>query len=155
MVIMATLKEQLRSDLTASMKAQEVTRRETLRMVLAAVSAEEVAGDVSRELSDEDVVKILAREAKRRRESAEAFRGAGRDELADQEEAELVVIESYLPKQLSDDDVAALVTTALAGLDATGPAAMGPAMKAATAAAAGSVDGKRLSAEVRRQLGMG
>ena len=152
---MATLKEQLRSDLTDAMKAQDVTKRETLRMVLSAVTAEEVSGDEARELSDADVVQILQREAKRRRESSEAFRDAGRAELAAQEEAELVVVEGYLPKQLSDEEVAALVSSALAGIDASGPSAMGPAMKAATAAAAGSVDGKRLSAEVRRQLSGG
>ncbi len=155
MAVMTSLKQRLRQDLTTAMREKDITTRDTLRMVLAAVSTEEVAGSEARELSDAEVVKVLAREAKRRRESAEAFDAADRGELAAAERAELVVIERYLPAQLSDAELQTLVAHAVASAGKTGPAAMGEVMKAATAAAAGQTDGKRLAAEVRRQLGIG
>ena len=114
---MAALKDQLRADLTASMKARDEVRTRTLRMALTAVSTAEVAGSTSRELSDDEVVTVLTREAKRRREAADAFAAAGRTEQASAERAEGEVLDGYLPAQLGDDEIAAIVT---AGIRADG-----------------------------------
>jgi hypothetical protein len=149
---MATLKEQLQSDLTAAIKSRDELRSATLRMALAAVTTEEVAGKVARELSDDDVVAVLGKEAKKRREAATAYDDAGRAELADRERAELGVLEGYLPAQLGDDELAALVAAAVAETGATGPSAMGQVMKAVTPRVAGRAEGGRVAAEVRRQL---
>lgn len=149
------LKARLRSDLTAAMKARDTTTTGTLRMVLAALTTEEVAGSEARELSDADVVRVLQREVKKRAESAEVYAGAGREELAERERAEIAVIERYLPQQLSDDELAELARRAVAEVSGDGPAGMalmGAAMKVATAAAAGRADGKRVSAAVRAAL---
>ncbi len=148
-----SLKEQLRSDLTAAMKARDELRSATLRMVLTAVTNEEVAGKQSRELTDDDVLTVLGREAKKRREAAEAYAGAGRPELADRERNELAVIHSYLPQQLSDEEVGEAVRTAIGETGAQGPKAMGQVMKVLQPRLKGRVDGGRLSSEVRRQLG--
>jgi len=147
------LKEKLRADMTAAMKARDELRTATLRMVLTAVTTEEVAGKTARELSDDEVLKVVAREAKKRREAAEAFDGAGRTELAERERAEGVVLDEYLPAQLSDDDLAALVTEAIAETGASGPQAMGQVMKVVQPKVAGRAEGGRIAAEVRRQLG--
>src|ERR1044072_6777836 len=119
------LKERLQSDLTAAMKARDELRAATLRMALTAVTTEEVAGKQARVLSDDEVLTVLAREAKKRREAAEAFDGAGRAELAARERAEGEVLAAYLPAQLSDDEIAELVTAAIAETGASGPQAMG------------------------------
>ena len=103
---MAALKDQLRTDLTTAMKARDEVRTRTLRMALTAVSTAEVAGSTSRELSDDEVIKVLAREAKRRREAADAFAAAGRAEQASAERAEGEVLDEYLPAQLGDDETA-------------------------------------------------
>jgi uncharacterized protein YqeY len=145
-------KARLRTDLTASIKARDELRTATLRMVLSAITNEEVSGDTARALSDAEVEKVLAREAKKRREAAEAFTGAGRAELADRERAEGAVIDEYLPAQLTDDDLRALVETAIAEAGASGPQAMGAVMKVATPLVAGRAEGGRIAAEVRRQL---
>src|SRR6478609_8073394 len=108
------LKEQLRADLTTAMKSRDELTSATLRMVLTAVTTEEVAGKQPRELSDDDIVKVLTREAKKRREAHEAYTQAGRDGLAAREQDELGVIERYLPQQLSDEEIAELVRTAVA-----------------------------------------
>src|ERR1700755_102102 len=108
------LKEQLHDDMVAAMKAKDELRLATLRMVLSAITTEEVAGKAARELSDDEVVKVVAREAKKRREAAEAFDGAGRAELADRERAEGGVLETYLPAQLSEEDLVALVSEEVA-----------------------------------------
>src|SRR5215207_9469246 len=134
------------------MRGRDELATATLRMALAAITTEEVAGSSARELSDEEVLKVLAREAKKRREAAEAFSSAGRAELAERERAEGGVLDGYLPTQLSDDEVADLVRGAITETGATGMPQMGAVMKAAQARAAGRVDGRRLSAEVRRQL---
>ncbi|HEU4676693.1 MAG TPA: GatB/YqeY domain-containing protein [Motilibacteraceae bacterium] len=149
---MATLKEQLQSDLTAAIKSRDELRSATLRMALAAVTTEEVAGKAARELSDQDVQAVLAKEAKKRREAATAYDDAGRAELADRERAELGVLEGYLPAQLGDDELAALVAAAVAETGAAGPSAMGQVMKAVTPKVAGRAEGGRVAAEVRRQL---
>ena len=149
---MPDLKQQLRDDLTTAMKARDELRTATLRMVLAAVSAEEVAGKAARELSDDEVQGVLRREAKKRREAAEAFGGAGRAEQATRELAEGEVLAVYLPAQLDDADLAAIVADAVTGTGASGMKDMGRVMGAAQAVVAGRADGSRLAAEVRRQL---
>ena len=124
----------------------------TLRMALAAITTEEVAGANARELSDDEVLKVLARESKKRREAADAFGSAGRAELAERERAEGSVLERYLPAQLSDAEVGELVAAAIAETGASGMQQMGAVMRVAQQKAAGRADGKRLSTEVRRQL---
>ena len=149
---MPALKDRLRADLTAAMKSRDEVRTRTLRMALTSVSNEEVAGKAARELSDDDVLKILAREAKRRREAAAAFQDAGRDEQAAAERAEDAILAGYLPAQLTDAELGALVTAAIAAAGASGQAAMGQVMKAVTPQVAGRAEGSRVAAEVRRQL---
>jgi uncharacterized protein len=119
------LKEQLRADLTTAMKSRDELRTATLRMVLAAVSAEEVAGREARELGDDEVQAVLRREAKKRREAAEAFAAAGRNQQADRERAEGDVVAAYLPAQLEDADLAALVADVITRTGAGGGAAGG------------------------------
>ena len=149
------LKEQLRADLTTAIKSRDELTSATVRMVLTAVTTEEVAGKQARELSDDDIVKVLTREAKKRREAFEAYTQAGRAELAAREQAELGVIERYLPAQLSDDEVAELVRAAVAETGANDPKAMGQVMKVLTPRVAGRADGAKVAAEVRRQLAAG
>jgi uncharacterized protein YqeY len=149
---MGTLKDRLNADLTAAMKARDELVTATLRMALTAVRTEEVAGKAARELSDQEVLSVLAREAKKRREAAEAFAAGGRTELAERERAENVVLEKYLPAQLSDDDLADLVRKGLAEAGVTDVKQLGKAMKVVQAAVAGRAEGGRVAAEVRRQL---
>lgn len=149
---MSDLKDRLRADLTASMKARDETRTATLRMILSAISTEEVSGKAAHELGDEDVLRVLTREAKKRREAADAFAGGGRPEQAAKESAEGQIIAGYLPAQLDDEQLEALVRKAVAETGATQGSQLGQVMRIAQAAAAGRVDGKRLSTEVRRQL---
>ena len=148
---MDQLKERLRADLTDAMRSRDQVRLRTLRMALASITNEEVSG-AAHELSDEDIVKVLTREAKKRREAAEAFAAAGRAEQAEAERAEGDVLASYLPAQLSDDELTGLVTAAIAETGATGMPGMGKVMKAVTPQVAGRADGARVAAEVRRQL---
>ena len=150
---MPTLKEQLRADLTAAMKARDETRTRALRMALTSITNEEVSGAVARDLTDDQVTKILNREAKRRREAAAAFAEAGRDEQAAAERAEEDILASYLPAQLSDDELAAIVAAAITETGASGPAGMGQVMKVVTPRVAGQADGSRVAAVVRSQLG--
>ncbi len=150
---MAELKDRLRTDLTTAMKARDTVRTRTLRSALTAVSTAEVAGHTSRELSDDEVTKVLAREAKRRREAADAFDAAGRAEQASAERAEGDVLEAYLPAQLGDDELTAIVAAGIAESGAAGPRAMGQVMKVVTPKVAGRAEGARVAAEVRRQLG--
>jgi uncharacterized protein YqeY len=149
---MPTLKDQLRADLTTAMKARDDTRTRTLRMALTAVSTEEVSGSAAHELTDEQIVRILTREAKRRREAAAAFAAAGRADQAAAEEAEEKVLTGYLPAQLDDAELAALVEAAIAETGATGPAEIGPVMKVVTPLVAGRAAGSRVAAMVRSQL---
>jgi len=146
------LKENLRADLTTAMKARDELRASTIRMVLTAVTNEEVAGKQARVLSEDEVLKVLGREAKKRREAAEAYDSAGRDDLASRERAEGEVIDGYLPAQLTDEELAALVSRAIAETGASGPQAMGQVMKGVTPIVAGRADGARVAAEVKRQL---
>lgn len=150
-----TLKDTLQSDLTASMRARDELRSATLRMALTAIRSEEVAGTSARQLSDAEVLAVLTREAKKRREAATAFADGGRPEMAQRERDELAVVESYLPAQLPDDELAALVgeqVDAARARGASGMPAMGQVMKAVQAQVAGRADGGRIAAEVRRQL---
>ena len=149
---MSALKDRLRADLTSAMKSRDELRTATLRMVLAAVSAEEVAGKEARELSDDEVLTVLRREAKRRREAAEAFAGAGRAQQAERERAEEGVLADYLPAQLEDADLAALVADVVTRTGATGMKDMGRVMGAVQAEVAGRAEGGRVAAEVRSQL---
>ncbi|MDG4822366.1 GatB/YqeY domain-containing protein [Asanoa sp. WMMD1127] len=150
---MSTLKDVLTNDMRTALKARDETTTSTLRMALAAIGNAEVAGKEKRDLTDDEILAVLTREAKKRREAATAFADAGRAEQAAKETAEGEVLDRYLPKQLSDDDLSAVVSEALAAGSLTGKAQMGPAMKAAQAAVAGRAEGGRVAAEVRRQLG--
>jgi uncharacterized protein YqeY len=146
------LKDRLQADLTAAMKARDEVTTATLRMALTAVGTEEVAGKAARELSDDDVLKVLAREAKKRREAATAFEGGGRPDRAERELAEERVLSGYLPAQLSDDDLAALVRDAVAETGASGPQGMGAVMKVVGPRVAGRAEGGRVAAAVRAAL---
>ena len=150
---MNELKEQLRADMTDALRSRDQVRLRTLRMALASITNEEVSGSSVHELSDEDIVKVLTREAKKRREAAEAYEAAGRADQAEAERAEGDVLAAYLPAQLSDDELTSLVTAAIADTGAAGMPAMGKVMKAVTPQVAGRADGARVAAEVRRQLG--
>jgi uncharacterized protein YqeY len=149
---MSTLKARLEADLRESMKARDELLTSTLRMAIAAVRTAEVAGKQARELTDDEVLGVLTKEAKKRREAAEAFAGAGRADSAVKERAEEEIISRYLPAQLSDAEIADIVGAALAEGGFTTMGQMGPAMKAAQAAVAGRAEGGRVAAEVRRQL---
>jgi uncharacterized protein YqeY len=149
---MSALKEKLQADLTAAMRERDAVRAGSLRMALTAVTTEEVAGKEHRDLTDDDVLKVLGKEAKKRREAATAYTEAGRAELAAKEEAELAILEAYLPKQLSDDELDQIVVEAVKASGATGMPQMGLAMKAANQAVAGRAEGGRVAAVVRRVL---
>ncbi len=152
---MPELKARLQADLNTAMKARDELTLATLRMALTAVTTEEVAGDTARELSDDEVLRVLTREAKKRREAAQAYDGAGRAELADRERAEGTVLDRYLPAQLDDAELAGLVRDAVAEAGATEVRQMGAVMKLVSPRVAGRADGRRVSDEVRRQLSGG
>jgi uncharacterized protein len=152
MDLVAELKERLRTDLNAAMRARDQVRLRTLRMALTAITNEEVSGAAARDLTDDEIVKVLTREARKRREAAEAFSAAGRDDQAAAERAEGEVLAGYLPAQLSDDELAALVAAAIAETGASGLPGMGLVMKTVTPRVAGRADGSRVAAEVRRRL---
>lgn len=154
---MAELKDRLRSDLTDAMKAKDKLRTATIRMLLAAIQSEEVSGKQARELSDDEILKVLAREARKRSEAAEIYTQNGRGELAAEEHAEARIIDDYLPTPLSDAEVADVVDTAIAQVaenlgERPSMKQMGQVMKAATEIAGGKADGARLSAAVRGRL---
>jgi uncharacterized protein YqeY len=153
----STLKEQLRSDLTAAMKARNELEKATLRMTLTAIGNAEVAGSEARELDDAEVLKVISKEAKKRAESAAAFAEAGREELAAQERAEGEVLARYLPTQLGDDELDAIAREAVEQTatelgEQPGPRQMGQVMKRAQAAAAGRAEGGRVAAAVKKLL---
>src|SRR4051794_18712551 len=147
---MGTLKDRLNDDLRTAMKGRDELTTSTLRMALAAVRNAEVAGKAAKELSDQEVVSVLTKEAKKRREAATAFADAGRSEQAARESSEGEILEGYLPAQLTDEEIADIVSEALKNGGLGGRAQMGPAMKAAQAAVAGRAEGGRVAAEVRR-----
>ena len=146
------LKSNLRADLHTSMREHDKVRSSTLRMALTAVTNEEVSGTTARGLSDDEVLKVLVKEAKKRREAATAYMEAKRPELAAKEEAELVFLEAYLPAQLSDTELQALVAQAINETGATGMPQMGMVMKAATTLVAGRAEGGRIAAMVKTAL---
>jgi uncharacterized protein YqeY len=152
---MSALKDRLRADLTAAMKARDEVRSSTLRMVLTAVTNAEVAGKTARELSDDDVLTVLTSEGKKRREAATAFEDGGRSEMAAKERAEAAVIADYLPEPLTEAEIADLVSAAITstGAAADGMKAMGRVMGVVTPQVKGRADGGVVAAEVRRQLG--
>jgi uncharacterized protein YqeY len=149
---MAGLKEQLQANLTAAIKSRDEVTSATLRMVLAAITTEEVSGKQARELTDEDVVTVLSREAKKRREASDAYIDAGRMELAEREQAELAVLVTYLPEQLDEAEILAIVNQAVAQVDATGPAAIGAVMKIVQPQVKGRADGGQVAALVKAAL---
>lgn len=152
---MSTLKDRLRTDLTASIKARDEVRSSTIRMVLTAITNAEVAGKEHRDLTDDDVIGVLSTEAKKRREAATAFEEGGRADSAAKERAEAEVIADYLPAALSDEDVAAIVAAAVeqTGAAGEGMKAMGKVMGVVQPQVKGRADGGAVAAEVRRQLG--
>jgi uncharacterized protein len=148
-------KQTLQDDLTAAIRSRDELTAATLRMALTALRQAEVAGTTARELSDDEVLAVLRREAKKRRESAEAFDAAGRAEQAGRERAELAVLEAYLPASLDDAALQSLVEEEViraASAGATGMAAMGRVVKAVQARAAGRAEGGRIAAAVRARL---
>jgi uncharacterized protein len=154
---MAELKSRLRADLTGAMKAKDKLRTATLRLLLAAIQTEEVSGKQARDLSDDDVLKVLAKESRKRGESAEIYTQNGRGDLAANEHAEARIIDEYLPTPLTEAEVADVADTAIAQVaeeigERPSMKQMGMVMKAATAIAAGKADGARLSAAVKDRL---
>jgi len=148
----AALKERLRQDLNAAMKARDNVTTATIRMTLTAITQEEVAGAAARELSDDEVVRVITREGRKRREAAEAYDSAGRTDLAERERAEGQVLQRYLPAQLGDAELAELVRAGIAEAGATSARDMGAVMRIVQPRVAGRADGQRVSDEVRRQL---
>jgi uncharacterized protein len=151
------LKQRLTADMTTALKARESVRLSTLRMALAAVQKAEVAGSVAKDLSDAEVLDVLTSEAKKRREAVTAYRDAGRDELADKEQAEADILAEYLPEQLSEGEIRQLVTETIeqTGAAELGPRGMGKVMGALQPKVKGKADGAVVAAEVKRQLGLG
>lgn len=153
---MSELKQSIRADLKTAMKAKEKQRTSAIRALLAAIQAEETNGS-RHELEDADILKVIAREIKKRRESAEVYEDNGRPELAEAELADVPFFEAYQPRQLDESELQALVKESIAEVEAENGEAptmkqMGAVMKVANAKAAGQADGKRLSAEVKSQL---
>jgi uncharacterized protein YqeY len=150
-----SLKEKLQSDLTDAMRSRDELRSSTIRMVLTAIKNEEVSGKEARELSDSEIITVLSREAKKRREAAEAFEQAGAKDRAETEKAEGGVIAEYLPKQLSEAEIKTLISTALQETGANTPAQMGLVMKALQPKIAGKADGGMVSSLVKAALSGG
>ncbi|HET6213950.1 MAG TPA: GatB/YqeY domain-containing protein [Micromonosporaceae bacterium] len=150
---MGTLKDLLTTDMRAALKARDELTTSTLRMALAAIGKAEVAGAAKRELTDDEVLAVLAKEAKEHRESADAFAGAGRADQAAKEHTEEEILRRYLPEQLDDAELATLVAGALAAGGFSSVRDMGPAMRAVQAVVAGRAEGRRVADEVRRKLG--
>ncbi|QIX28886.1 GatB/YqeY domain-containing protein [Nocardioides sp. JQ2195] len=152
---MSDLKDRMRADLTAAIKGRDEVRSSTLRMLLTAITNAEVAGKSHIELTDDDIVTVLSTEAKKRREAATAFDEGGRSAMADKERAELAVIGDYLPAQLTEAEIAAIVTQAVeqTGASGEGMRAMGKVMGVVSPQVKGKADGGQVAAEVRRQLG--
>jgi len=149
-----TLKDRLRSDLTDAIKERDKVRSGTIRMVLTAITEAEVAGSEAVELSDQQVLDVVIKEAKKRREAEEVYANAGRTELAEKEHAESKVLADYLPQALTQEEIAAIVTDAIASTGAAdlGMKGIGKVMAQVTPKTKGRADGSVVAAEVRRQL---
>ncbi|MFF7247643.1 MULTISPECIES: GatB/YqeY domain-containing protein [Embleya] len=151
---MSPFKSRLQSDLTEAIRSRDELVSSTLRLTLTAITNEEVAGKTARELSDDEVLKVIVREAKKRREAAEAFENGGRTESAARERAEGEVLAAYLPAQLSDDELKVIVADAIAQTGASGPQAMGQVMKVVRPKVGDKAEGGRIAAEIKSQLGV-
>jgi uncharacterized protein YqeY len=147
------LKEKLQSDLTDAIRSRAEVKSGTIRMLLAAITTEEVSGKAARVLKDDEIITVLSREAKKRREAVEAYVAAKRDDLADKERAEGEVISQYLPAQLSEDEIKKLIADAISETGAAGPAGMGLVMKVLSPKIAGKADGGVVSGLVKAALG--
>ncbi|MFF6786884.1 GatB/YqeY domain-containing protein [Streptomyces sp. NPDC012510] len=155
---MTTLKSKLQEDLNAAIKGRDELRSSTLRLTLTAITKEEVAGQEKRELSDDEVLRVITKEAKKRREAADAFAQGGRTESAEREKAEGEILADYLPKQLSDEELKQIVVHAVEearAAGAEGPRAMGQVMKIVNPKVAGLAEGGRVAAIVKQQLAGG
>ena len=146
------LKEKLQTDLTQAIRSRDEVQSGTIRMLLAAITNEEVAGKAAKVLSDAEIITVLSREAKKRREAVEAYTQAKREDLANKEKAEASVIAQYLPKQLSEDEIKKLIQEAIASTGAVGPSGMGLVMKQLQPKIAGKADGGLVSALVKAAL---
>ncbi|CAB4706156.1 MAG: GatB/YqeY domain-containing protein [Actinobacteria bacterium] len=146
------LKERLQGDLTEAIRSRDELTSGTIRMVLTAITNEEVSGKSARVLTDAEIITVLSREAKKRREAADAFKDAGRADRAEQETNEGKVITKYLPEQLSEDEVKKIIADAIAETGASGPAGMGVVMKAIQPKVAGKADGGTVSGLVKAAL---
>ena len=149
------LKETLKSDLTEAIRSSDKVVSGTIRMVLTAITNEEVSGKEARVLSDQEIITVLSREGKKRREAAEEFAKAGRTDRAADEKAEGEVIAKYLPAQLSEDDIKKLIVDAVASTGAAGPADMGKVMGVIKPKIAGRADGGLVSSLVKAALAGG
>ena len=147
-----SLKDKLKADLTESIRSRDELKSATIRMILTSITNEEVSGKEARTLTDAEVITVLSREAKKRREAAEAFDQGGAKDRAERERAEGQVIATYLPTQLSDDELASLIKEAISSTGASGPQGMGQVMKFLQPKVAGRVDGARVSAAVKEAL---
>lgn len=146
------LAEQIQTDLKAAMKARDKQAMAALRMVLARIKEAQVAEGHTGEVSDEEVETLIRREAKRRSEAASAFAAAGRDELAANEEAELAILQRYLPQQMPDDELTAIIDQTIAATGASSPSDFGRVMGAVMSKVSGRADGSRVNALVRERL---
>jgi len=147
-----SLKDKLKADLTESIRSRDELKSSTIRMILTSITNEEVSGKEARTLTDAEIITVLSREAKKRREAAEAFDQGGAKDRAERERAEGQVIATYLPTQLSDDELASLIKEAISSTGASGPQGMGQVMKFLQPKVAGRVDGARVSAAVKEAL---
>ena len=147
------LKEKLQADLTEAIRGRDEVKSGTIRMLLSAITNEEVAGKAAKVLTDAEIITVLSRETKKRREAVEAFTAAKRDDLANKEKAEAVVIAQYLPEQLSEAEIKKIIADAIAETNAAGPAGMGLVMKVLQPKIAGKADGGIVSALVKDALG--
>jgi len=147
------LKEKLQADLTEAIRGRDEVKSGTIRMLLSAITNEEVAGKAAKVLTDAEIITVLSRETKKRREAVEAFTAAKRDDLANKEKAEAVVIAQYLPEQLSEAEIKKMIADAIAETNAAGPAGMGLVMKVLQPKIAGKADGGIDSALVTAALG--
>ena len=147
------LKEKLQADLTEAIRGRDEVKSGTIRMLLSAITNEEVAGKIAKVLTDAEIITVLSRETKKRREAVEAFTAAKRDDLADKEKAEGVIIAQYLPEQLSEAEIKKMIANAITETNAAGPAGMGLVMKVLQPKIAGKADGGVVSGLVKAALG--
>ena len=146
------LKEKLQADLTDAIRARDEVKSGTVRMLLTAITNEEVAGKTAKVLTDAEIITVLARESKKRREAVDAYTEAKREDLANKEKAEGVIIAQYLPEQLSEAEIKKMIADAIAETNASGPAGMGLVMKVLQPKIAGKADGGLVSALVKASL---